>query len=487
MASKTPYLSVSSVLYDRPRYMFAVANPNDEKLHRSTLKQIANPQYSKKVLLDLLKHSDAKVRTLAMAALFTREDPTVLPAIVALAGDTARAFDGHPQLSKSWLKATGIGPPKRVQTVGDIAKKMVSFYMKRAGYHYGIRPKTIPGFDDYWNARRARSYCASWFAVRLARARQHTIPTSAPANRVYKIHAVRESIDRLPPDDRTWTLLWLHSEVGSDALVSEKELVEFCKKLGPDKLLLMLQRKIPTKDPDMQPRNNSGNWRYKCMSTFVFRHAGVLLRPEHAEKLLACERWERDYQKHGITDPMITTGWAIGAAHLQPQKAVQILRAAYLRFQGEYDAPKRSHLCVALWRVGGESQAPFLVNWYYQEKPSPGSVPNSRTAFIWAVSQTKEPSGRKMIARIVRDKRFSQIDWQSLEAIVVAVNGWLAKPIVSKNEIRDAWHPFGQGSFYRAQKRAERKYPKETKELLLTLKRWRENVRKSMPQWLPDK
>ena len=44
-----------------------------------------------------------------------------------------------------------------------------------------------------------------------------------------------------------------------------KELIVAGKKLGPEKLLRMLQHEIPTDDPDMQSRRQGNNVRYEGM------------------------------------------------------------------------------------------------------------------------------------------------------------------------------------------------------------------------------
>ncbi len=105
------------------------------------------------------------------------------------------------------------------QTAGYIATKMVSFYMERSGFHYGISHKTKAGFAEYWGARRNRSSCAAWFAVQLARASQGVGPTRK--DYIHRICRLRKRIDKFPPDERTWVLLRLNGEMGSDTLVTE--------------------------------------------------------------------------------------------------------------------------------------------------------------------------------------------------------------------------------------------------------------------------
>ena len=169
-------------------------------------------------------------RTLAAVALFDLEDPTVLPALAGLCDDGAATFDGHGELSASWLLTTGVGPPPLKQTVADVARKMVGFYMERSGFYYGVKHSPQPGFAAYWEARKNRLHCAGWFEVQLARASRGTSPTQNEC--LERIRTVRKRIDELPAAERVWVLLWLWGEAGSHALATDQELVQACQRAG---------------------------------------------------------------------------------------------------------------------------------------------------------------------------------------------------------------------------------------------------------------
>jgi hypothetical protein len=274
-----------------------------------------------------------------------------------------------------------------------------------------------------------------------------------------RVRAVRSLIDKLPADERAWVLLRLNDGMfACDALVTENELVGMCKRLGPDKLLLALQRKVPSDDPDLQRGAGMG---------LILRHADELLRPTDGDALLACERSDRDSQKHGHTELTVTAGWAVAAARLQPEKASAILHAAMERFQGEFQANDRSYLCVALWQLAGERESQYLLDWLYGEAYPHKFFPGCRSTFIDSVG--KDQKGRKIIARIIQDPRFDNLDRESLVALIRIVNGWLKKPLVPEEEIRKASRPFGQ----------------ETEEVRKLLAEWRGRLRASVPQWLP--
>jgi len=221
------------------------------------------------------------------------------------------------------------------------------------------------------------------------------------------------------------------------------------------------------------------------MMMFVLRHARQLLRSEDAEALLACERWQRDYQKHGITDPLLTPWWAIAAADLQPRQAKDILLQAFQRFQGEYsfDADNRAELAVALWRTQGLTQSRFLIDWFYRERPQRGQFAHCRASFLRAIAAERSPENRKLFAGLMREPGFEALDWQSLEEMAKVVNGWTKKPVVSREELASASHPFGPGHFYWMQAEALLQHPKETRQLMEKLSAWRKALKASVAEW----
>jgi hypothetical protein len=483
LAAQLKFFSAGDFLYDRValhHYPDAVAQEYQQQIGELTA-----TQWEVEALVKLLKHHDPRVRTLALAALFARDDPRILPHFVPLVDDKAMTFS-KPQLVASRVSVKKQMPPLEKQTVGEVANRFITFYLVPANYHYGVKgTEGQDGFDGYWATHRDRAFCASWFAVQLVRASQGTSPT--PKERFEKIRAVRQRIDKLPRADRVWTLLWLNGESGCDVLVNEAELVAACKELGPERLLLMLQRKIPSDDPDVQPRKMN-NWPYKRMTLFVLEQAAVLLRPRDAETLLACEIWERDYVKHGISDPMLTARWAIAAAELtkDKDKAQDLLLVAFARFPDNYQGNERAQLAIALWRLVGPDATRVLVKWFYDEKPPYHQVPNPRAAFLAGLAKHRHPENRKLLAALVRHKGYETLDWESLRTLVNVVNAWSDKPVVEPRLVEAAWHPYGEGHFIRAPDKAAKEYPKETEALLRTLNQWRTQLSTAILQWDKD-
>jgi hypothetical protein len=479
LAGQLKFFSTGDFLYDR--FNLSRFPDKEAREYRKVIGELTSTPWKAEDLVKLLKHDDPRVRTLALAALFARDDPRLLPQLVPLVDDRAETFS-TPQLVASPAFAKKQLPPLQKQTVSQVANQLLTAYLGPANYLYGVKGTTGQGgFDAYWAARKDRQFCASWFAVQLARASQGTSPT--PKDRFEKIRAVRQRIDKLPRADRAWTLLWLNGETGSDVLVNEAELVAACKELGPQRLLRMLQRKIPSDDPDVQPRR-SNNWPYKRMTLFVLEHAATLLRPGDAETLLACEVWERDYVKHGISDPTLTAWWAIAAAELtnDKDKTQALLLKAFARFQTKHQGNERAQLAIALWRLVGPDAIRFLVAWFYDERPSYSQFPHQRAMFLTGIAKYRKSENRKLLAALVRHKGYATLDWQSLRTLVTLVNAWSDRPVVDARLVEAAWHPFGEGHFDQAPDKARKAYPKETEALLRTLDRWRSKLRAAILQ-----
>ncbi|MEM7390773.1 MAG: hypothetical protein AAF492_00375, partial [Verrucomicrobiota bacterium] len=351
-AKAMPYLDTDAVLYDKnDQFLFELADPALEKRHFQMLERVTERRFSNAALLKLLEHPEPKVRTLAMAALFDREDPGLLPHLYKLCGDSAPTFDAYGKLAAE--QPGGAGPGNRQQTVGGIATRMMELYLEPAGFHNGVRRPNRPGFVEYWAERRLRPHCASWFEVQMRRARHGISPPLASSRE--RIRAVRKRIDQLPPLDRAWTLLWLKRDSGGYLLAKDRERLEACRAIGPDKLMAMLLGRIPSGDPDLRLRPRE-TYPYRIMVEFVLQHANELLRPQDSETLRRHGIRQKRHRQHQVKAPIITPWWHIGAARLKPAHARRILRRAMAEFNLERDGKHRATLAIAFWRLLGSSE-----------------------------------------------------------------------------------------------------------------------------------
>jgi hypothetical protein len=344
-----------------------------------------------------------------------------------------------------------------------VAKAVIEAYLREAGEYVAQDKSLLKVFQTYWAARKDRTYCASWFAVQLARAGQNFAPPLA--NRMARIKQLRGRIDKLPEPDRTWTLLRLHWDArGGDALISESDLIAACKRLGPERLVLMLRRKTPSNDPDLQQLHNN-------VSLFVLSHAGKLLRKEDAGELQSGEQW--------LPSPW----WTIAAADLQREHAAALLHQAFRRFGrgGVMQVEDHLELALALWRLVGSSESAFLIDWFYSDKPATVVSADCRARFLKGVTHSRGLESRQLTVKIIQDERFEILDWQALVTLIEEVNTWVGKPIADPKAIPEL--PYTMEQYDRNPDDALRQYAKETKTLRETFKLWRQKLRASIPLW----
>jgi hypothetical protein len=440
--------------------------------------------------LSLLKHSEAKVRTLTLIALYNLEDPAVLPNIFSLVKDGSPTFASMRRFASFYSPDAPLtAEMTEPQTVGKIAEAILNVYLESGGYHYGpLGLHGQPGFKEYWQTHARRSTSASWWHVRLARASHSTSPTLT--SRYAAIKRLRAEIDKLREPDRTFTLLRLKGEIGigSDVLVSDEELIALLRKLGSDNLVDLLRRKIRSDDPDLQPNANNHS-AYAGMCLFVLRNSAALLRAHNADTLLVQEAWERDFQKHNQDgwekdpknhkpiEPLINPWWAIGAAQLNREQAPAILHQAYARFQRQYDSAFQLELAQALWRIVGEDQAATVADWIYKELARPMGLESN---MLDKILGTESRRNLVLVQTLIRHPQFDQLNWKSLDVLARRVNFLLDKTIIPVEDLDSAWSPMGTDFFMNEQAKALQQYPKEMGELSLKLARWRQALRHSL-------
>ena len=396
----------------------------------------------------LTRHRNPRVRTLALVFLFETLDPKLLPVIFTLVDDTRETFPARVPVAYSPPGRTFNQILKERQTVGEIAEQLLSFYLRRAGYSYGVRGGSCPGFEDYWALRKGRAYLAGWFAVQLDRATEGTSPM--PSDRGAAFAALRSRLDALGDDDRLWYSLFVGTSEGGERVFTEAESLAFGKALGPDRLMAMLALQAPESDPDLAPKN----WPTHCgrseigtrMRWFVLDHAAILLRPGDAPALLASP--EAKYAT-----------WAIGAAAVRPDRAEEILKRASANLDGKLFGWDQARMAAALVRIAGPSHTAYALDWFYSRLPDE-PLANAQEGFIRDVVERSGPGGRALLASLVLDPRLETISESAFKELINRVNAWVPTPLVER--------PYDYVS-------------PETRAAVFG--EWRRRVRESVPQW----
>jgi hypothetical protein len=380
----------------------------------------------REALASLLKHPDPRVRTLALGALFEREDGRDLPLIATLVNDEGATF---PDLFDSTSGEGGPRPMSELespQTVGQVAKAMLRFWMVPEDMSSFVEKET---FSDYWKRHADRDHYASWFAVKMKRATRQSVPIQPEY--LPDIQRVLAEMKALPMPDRAWTQLYVLAPGGwnefekEDLVAQDEELIAMIKELSPESLLHFLQRQKISDDPDLLM--DKDNPEFIRMSNFILRHADQLLRPEDSDALLACEYVEHD---SGGINP----AWPIGAALVQPARASEILHNALAHETRTYETAA-GRLAGALWRIRGPAEMDFLVDWFYATLPTARAPMHQPVAFLWEVKAAARPDTKQLFAALVKDPRFGHTDWNTLQEILSIVNASRPTPLVKERNI----------------------------------------------------
>jgi hypothetical protein len=394
----------------------------------------------------LLEDRDPRVRTLALGALFIREDPQDVPLIARLSSDSAATFTRLGMAGTSQPGRLPISYFESPQTVGDVAQEMIRFYLNAAGrpsLESVVTPfnrqRSLPpsAFDEYWAQRSSRARCASWFLVKMRRATRQTSPLQPEYEP--DVRRVLAEIDALPPVERAWTLLYVRADQGQiDVVVPDAAVVNALRAVGPDALMTFLRREAPTDDPDVR----AGSAYRGSMTGLVLAHAPELLRASDADAVIASAEAYKGLQNNTMF--VAAAGRLRGVENVE--RAADFLKEAIgaISVHRTLGASDQATLAFALWQMRGAAEDAFLVDWFYTALPFDGS-PSATEEFLRNVDQEARSDTGALLAAVVADSRFDHVGWTQLARILVTVNRSLASPLVDQHTI-DAYRPNSERS-----------------------------------------
>jgi hypothetical protein len=463
LAKDLKFLPTGEMLYGRSDKLDRRITEKWTEPWYKTLAAISDRKLPTADLVALLKHKEPNVRALALAALFSREDPAVLPQMAALVGDKCRTVPDL-QILRADIQFKEDDPhPSDLhpQTVGSVANKMVGCYLRTAGY-------SDKDFNTYWAARKDRKSCASWYVVRMTRATGSIV--AFQKDRAGRVKAVREAIEQLPQPDRDWTLLYVachytvgyYGESGLPEFTDRPELILAARRIGPATLLELMQGKVVCPDPDLGTDKECARARAD-IALFTLKHAAELLRPQDAETLLAMSKENRT-EAHW---------YIIAAAVLKPQSAKEWIVDGLKRYEKDYARYYRASLAAGLWQALGDKEIPFLVDWFYGEKVDKNPHSPQTGEFVRAIKGIHAPADRKLLAALANDKRLDKLDYQSLRVLLQTVNEWVKTPVIEPRALYPTWEKGG--------------WSPESPADEMVLQEWRTKLRGSVKTWYPEK
>jgi hypothetical protein len=391
----------------------------------------------------LLNDPNPRVRTIALGALFVREDPHDLPYIASLIGDDAATV---PDLHESTSAAPWVPPLSDLegpQTVGRVASAMIHFYLDATHTHAvgqatreeAPAAELLPVFDRYWAERKDRAHCASWFLVKLERATRETEPIH-PQYRA-DIDAVLAQIDALPPPDRKWTLLYaLFGEVlpEREGVLSTEALLHAAQPIGSADMMKFLLLEPFSTDPDLRftQADPRGEVLYP-ITAFILNHAPQLLRPGDGPVLRA-NAFNDPQRRQGSSLWIAASDWLLGIEN--PARGAAQLKADFALFppsSSPWSQAGQMPLAVDLWRFSGASEKKFLVDWFYGL--SPRQNPSLGQEFLRTVDADARPDTPELFTAIVADPRFDNANWSVLAQLLESAEGGFSTPLVPTTQI----------------------------------------------------
>jgi hypothetical protein len=437
-ADSMSHFATGAILNNRPLWRGDIPpNQLDEQVRlQAALREIGNEPDALRLLI---KDPDARIRTVALGALFVREDPQDLKSIAALMmDDTPTVPDLHNSMNAAFgIKAlTELESP---QTVGSVASEMIRFYLDAAhidpvgpesdkhGYRRTIRRSSAAelqeSFDSYWAERKNRENCASWYLVKLNRATRQTLPFQPQYQR--DTNVVLAKIRALPLPDRNWTLYFavLGGGMPRANMVSDAALLDAGKSIGPRALMNFLLIKPFSSDPDLHftgsdfdPRNQI----YVSISRFILGHVTNLLRPADASALRA--NATNELQRWNNTTPL----WLAAADALKPihdpARAAANMKAKIEELSSKLTVDNQRQqmaLATALWHLRGASETDFLVKWFYT-LPSESA---SRGEFLVHVEEEGRLDTSPFLKLLIAAPNFDTTDWIVIMKIRDMVGG----------------------------------------------------------------
>ena len=152
---------------------------------------------------------------------------------------------------------------------------------------------------------------------------------------------------------------------------------------------------------------------------------------------------------------------------LRPEDAEKVLIPAFDRFVDPYQQDDRVRLAVTLAHLGGKAGLEECVNWLFREVPQPGAYGFGREGFLRTLQQTNPARFRAIVSRVVRDPRLGQLGPASTRELLLAVEGYLGRPLATEDEVRLSY------GIDEAQR--DTKFP--------LLKQWHEAMRQTVDEW----
>ncbi len=416
------------------------------------LKHLQGFSLQRDEIIGLLKHSNPKVRTLALGALFQRKDRQDFPKLASLLEDRERTFSDLSDYTGSTASFGFSGDQESAQSVADIASAMLTFWgaphgdkiengkwlvtketyaeWAKAGFPKPPAPPNIPELEPYSPDDGFDPDLALYQAdTKRVLADLQSLPVNAKAWMTFHVYHSR-----------------FNTYFDEDAL--RQATLSAFRELNHDEIVRILKGQPGDQLPEIRPafsdsfKDNPPKARFfrqierrtkemfslDALQDFILQEGRELLRPEDVPYLLAREQTAGAYR---------SALWRVAAVDVaygrSPDEAKRMIKEGMKRYSPDNSdgAANQAWLQAALWRNEGMKAATELVDWFY-------TVPSSALGpyyFLNLVDRDERADMHKLLAAIVNDKRFDRVDSSALGTLLEIVNRDLSTPLVPPKEI----------------------------------------------------
>ncbi len=388
LSRKIAYLTYDDVLLQRtPRHF---SDDPDLKVSWEHYQQAMAVEADLAELKILVRHPDAKVRTLALMRLYDMEKPEAFRVIHALASDPAETFP-----SRYFVTQRPDGSMELVSEPSTVAKVAKGMLEQAALPTPWLADPTNGAAIDEWTG---------WYRYLYLRATGWTIPI--PKDRVPRMTAVRRKIDALPPVTRSWMLLAIgtidldinsgrHPLEHIPLFATEEELIAAAKQLGPDALLAFLRdgTRGGLRDPKGDDPSKGRD--------FIIARAGDFFRKQDAEALRSMNL-------------------LVAAADTDPEMAPQWIREELKRLDESRSPLGRGPAVAVLVDRCGDRESGFVVNWFYGDHEKFHDS-NARSGFIGELIRRKPGQWKETVRGMVGHPEFERLEITSVVGLAQLV------------------------------------------------------------------
>ncbi len=379
----------------------------------------------------LLRHADAKVRTLGVMLLYQLNRVDVLPDIAALQYDAAQTFPSPAMLATSVPAGKW---PMQPASVADFARAVIATYVEKSVQLTDIAApspgRVSRGAVAEFAAERDPTLCTPALRVALQRATGGMTPLQN--GRRDRVDAVLGLLQQVPMPRRFFVALALDFQENAGDRYSP-DLLDLAREVPRDVRLRVLCGEPAIDDPDL-----ARGYGYE----YLLAHVTDLFRGSDADLFLrmADDRLtDRDEQQ--VADELAAPD-QVAAARLRPADADGILGRAMDRLGDRHDGSAdqaRSTLALAMARFGGEPSLRRAVDWFFTMRPEPGSVGGGREGLMGAVAAESPARARLLYERLIRDPRLDRLGPYSTRLLIQAVQGYLGRSLAADDDLRAAY------------------------------------------------